>query len=95
MAMLLRRCVFELFIFKKMGGRMENVHIFLLGEGDARTSTSFAKSFADFDAYHAEATDPKDKQKLLNIIDRHFGIKEFNKQVKGCLLYTSPSPRDS
>ena len=44
--------------------------------------------------YSIIVVDQSESEKDLSTISKKFDIKYYNIQANGCLLYTSPSPRD-
>ena len=69
----------ELFTFIQMGGERERITVRELVEG-ARSG------LATFDAAKAKCFLPKDKQKLLSVIEAGFGdLRPFNRVVRAIL----------
>ena len=69
----------ELFTFIQMGGQRERIAVRELAEG-ARSA------LASFDAAKANCFLPKDKHKLLSVIEAGFGdLRPFNRVVRAIL----------
>ena len=72
-------CVMELFVFVRMGGTRDEMHVKLLGE-TAKLATRLTK----FDAGKARCFLDDDRQRLWAVIEASFGTFEpFNALVKG------------
>ena len=72
-------CVMELFVYLRMGGRTEDVHIRLLDD-----SADLARLLSSFDAGKARCFLDDDRHKLLAVIEASFGTFDpFNKIVRG------------
>ena len=85
-------CVMEIFTFLFMGGKLDRIEIHALSASDdAPTSTANGRrglddlkhQFATFDAAKAQCFLPKDKHRLLAVVEAGFGDFElFNRRVR-------------
>ena len=72
-------CIVELFVFLQMGGSMDDIRLWPLGDVHQKV--------VNFDANTATCFDPHDKQHLLSIVEAGSdGMDTFNTQVQGILL---------
>ena len=81
------QCVMECFTFLRMGGALDRIEVSLITSPDKNPTEAkqeLKAQFASFDAEKAECFMPKDKHRLLAVIEAGFGdFKEFNKHVRG------------
>ena len=80
-------CVMEIFTFMRMGGTRERIEVKMITHKDhthpAAAKKELKKQFATFDAAKAECFLPKDKHRLLAVVEAGFGdFKEFNQHVR-------------
>ena len=80
-------CVMEIFTFMRMGGTRERIEVKMIMHKDhtnpAAARKELKKQFATFDAAKAECFLPKDKHRLLAVVEAGFGdFKEFNQHVR-------------
>ena len=85
-------CVMEIFTFLFMGGKLDRIEIHALSASDdAPTSPADGRrglddlkhQFATFDAAKAQCFLPKDKHRLLAVVEAGFGdFKVFNQRVR-------------
>ena len=77
----------EIFTFMRMGGTRERIEVNMIMHKDkdpAEAKKELKKQFATFDAAKAECFLPKDKHRLLAIVEAGFGdFEEFNKLMRG------------
>ncbi len=86
-------CVMEIFTFLFMGGKLDRIEIHALSASDdAPTSPADGRrglddlkhQFATFDAAKAQCFLPKDKHRLLAVVEAGFGSFEgFNTTMRG------------
>jgi hypothetical protein len=84
-------CVMEIFTFLRMGGTRERIEVNMLMHEDhtdpAAAKEELKTQFAKFDAAKAECFLPKDKHRLLAVVEAGFGdFKMFNQLVCNSLL---------
>ena len=74
----------EIFTFLHMGGGLERIDLYpLLTSAAEGQSDRLTEQFAAFDAAKAQCFLPKDRQRLLAVVEAGFGdFKEFNKRVR-------------
>ena len=77
----------EIFTFMRMGGTRERIEVKMLMQKDhmdpAAAKKVLMRQFATFDAAKAECFLPKDKHRLLAIVEAGFGdFKVFNQLVR-------------
>ena len=85
-------CVMEIFTFLFMGGKLDRIDIHALRASDdapaspvdgRRSLDDLKRQFATFDAAKAECFLPKDKHRLLAVVEAGFGdFEEFNVKVR-------------
>ena len=80
-------CVMEIFTFMRMGGTQERIEVNMITHKDhthpAAAKKELKKQFATFDAAKAECFLPKDKHRLLAVVEAGFGdFEEFNVKVR-------------
>ena len=80
-------CVMEIFTFMRMGGTRERIEVKTITHKDhtnpAAAKKELKKQFATFDAAKAECFLPKDKHRLLAVVEAGFGdFKVFNQRVR-------------
>ena len=80
-------CVMEIFTFMRMGGTRERIEVKMIMHKDhtnpAAAKKELKKQFATFDAAKAECFLPKDKHRLLAVVEAGFGdFEEFNVKVR-------------
>ena len=80
-------CVMEIFTFLRMGGTRERIEVNMLMHEDhtdpAAAKEELKTQFAKFDAAKAECFLPKDKHRLLAVVEAGFGdFKVFNQHVR-------------
>jgi len=74
-------CVVELFTFLRMGGSPDNIVVYRLGGSD-----KIREALAKFDGLKAKCYFPRDREKLLAVVEAGYGDMEpFNKQVRHIL----------
>ena len=89
-------CVMEIFTFLFMGGKLDRIEIHALSASDdaptsavdgRRSLDDLKHQFATFDAAKAQCFLPKDKHRLLAVVEAGFGdFKVFNKRVSEILV---------
>ena len=83
----MRQCVMECFTFLRMGGALERIEVSMIAHPDenpAEARQELKAQFASFDAAKAECFLPKDRHRLLAIVEAGFGdFEEFNKLMRG------------
>ena len=81
----------EIFTFLFMGGKLDRIEIHALSASDLRRTLTdgrrslddLKKQFATFDAAKAQCFLPKDKHRLLAVVEAGFGdFKDFNTRVR-------------
>ena len=85
-------CVMEIFTFLFMGGKLDRIEIHALSASDdaptapvdgRRSLDDLKHQFATFDAAKAQCFLPKDKHRLLAVVEAGFGdFEEFNVKVR-------------
>ena len=77
-------CVMELFTFLRMGGTSERIEVNMITQTDSdKAKEELKMKFATFDAAKAECFLPKDKHRLLAVVEAGFGdFKVFNQRVR-------------
>ena len=80
-------CVMEIFTFMRMGGTRERIEVKMIMHKDladpAAAKKVLKRQFATFDAAKAECFLPKDKHRLLAVVEAGFGdFKVFNQHVR-------------
>ena len=80
-------CVMEIFTFMRMGGTRERIEVKMITHKDhthpAAAKRELKRQFATFDAAKAECFLPKDKHRLLAVVEAGFGdFKVFNQHVR-------------
>jgi hypothetical protein len=71
----------ELFTFLRMGGSPENIVVYRLGGSD-----KLREALAKFDGLKAKCYFPRDREKLLAVVEAGYGdMQPFNKQVRHIL----------
>ena len=96
-------CVMEIFTFLFMGGKLDRIEIHALSASDdAPTSMANGRrglddlkhQFATFDAAKAQCFLPKDKHRLLAVVEAGFGdFKDFNTRVRTAFAERLDAPR--
>lgn len=75
-------CVLEIFVFLRMGGTHERLHVYSLGGKEVE------RALLSFDALKAQCFLKGDRERLLGVIEAAFGdCKPFNKLVRGILTH--------
>merc|ERR1712150_102430 len=83
-------CILELFTYVHMGGRVEDIElVFLLREGHEKEDmTEIDSSFNNFDANECNCSCPKEKDRLLSIIEAANGsMGEFNSAISAIAMH--------
>ena len=76
----------ECFTFLRMGGDLDRIEVTLIANPDKNASEAqheLKEQFAHFDAAKAQCFLPKDKHRLLAVVEAGFGdFEEFNVKVR-------------
>ena len=77
----------ELYTFIQVGKSPDDIDLIKITPTDDKAlRLELGRSFSNFDAARANCYDPKDKQKLLSVIERGFGtLGGFNFQARAHL----------
>ena len=80
------KCLLEIFTFLRMGGSVERIEVLFIADprkDPAQAQAELTAMFENFDAAKAECFLPKDRERLLAVIEAGFGdVREFNKSVR-------------
>lgn len=80
------KCLLEIFTFLRMGGSVERIEVLFIADprkDPAQAQAELTATFENFDAAKAECFLPKDRERLLAVIEAGFGdVREFNKIVR-------------